>query len=77
MLSITEASERMGIHRISLLAKNVRGELKRVALSGRPLLLDDVMVHPSELMSTKFSDTHVVNTELTTSEGSVRMNWRA
>ncbi|TZG34287.1 TniQ family protein [Agrobacterium sp. B1(2019)] len=63
MLSIKEASERMGIHRVSLLAKIAKGELKRVALSGRPLLVDDVMVDPSELMSTKFSDTHVVNTE--------------
>lgn len=63
MLSIKEASERMGIHRVSLLEKIVKGELKRVALSGRPLLVDDVMVDPTELMSTKFSDTHVVNTE--------------
>lgn len=63
MQSIKEVSERMGINRIDLIVKIVRGELKRVALSGRPSLLDDVMVHPSELKNTRFSGTHVDNAE--------------
>ncbi|MCP2137471.1 hypothetical protein J2S28_004574 [Rhizobium sp. SLBN-94] len=63
MQSIKEVSERMGINRIDLIVKIVRGELKRVALSGRPSLLDDVMVHPSELKNTRFFGTHVDNAE--------------
>lgn len=61
MQSIKEVSERMGINRIDLIVKIVRGELKRVALSGRPSLLDDVMVHPSELKNARFSGSHVDN----------------
>ncbi|CUX67034.1 MULTISPECIES: TniQ family protein [Agrobacterium] len=63
MQSVKEVSERIGINRVDLLTKIVRNELKRVALSGRPLLLDDLMVDPSELKNSKFSGTHVDNTE--------------
>ncbi|MDS7595390.1 TniQ family protein [Agrobacterium tumefaciens] len=63
MQSIREAADRNVMRLVDVLTKVIKGEFSRVALCGRKLLLDDIMIDPAELVGPRASSTHADNKE--------------